>query len=233
MTATLHHISEESPQIYTFFFEPQSKIDYIAGQFIELTVPHEAPDDRGSKRWFTLSSSPTDDYLSITTRITADSSSFKRTLVTLPKGSEVHVSEPMGDFVLPQDVHTPLVFVAAGIGVTPFHSMFRWLHAVHQHRDIKFIYAVDNEDDIIFQDTFDEANIHATLVVAHPSDAWGGERGKLTADHILKLSEAHDKSLIYLAGPDTFVESLAKDLKELKVSPARVVVDYFQGYEKI
>ena len=233
MTATLHHISEESPQIYTFYFEPQSDIDYIAGQFIELTVPHETPDDRGIKRWFTLSSSPTDDHLSITTRITPDSSSFKRALVSMTKGSEVHISEPMGDFVLPQDVHTPLVFIAAGIGVTPYHSMFRWLHAVNQHRDIRFIYAVDNEDDIVFQDTFDEADIHATVVVANPSDAWGGERGWLSADHILKLSEADDRSLIYLAGPEPFVETLAKDLKALKVPASRIVVDFFQGYEKI
>lgn len=233
MKATFKHSQEESPTITTFWFEPEKPVDFVAGQFIELHLPHIQVDNRGTKRWFTVSSSPTDEMFSITTKFSDPSSSFKSALQTLEPGTVVDIDPPMGDFVLPQDPTTPLVFVAGGMGVTPYHSIFKWLHDTEEIRPIKFIYAVKTEDDIIFQDTFDAADIHATIVVTEPSDAWGGERGHLTANHILKLTEPDDRTLIYLAGPEPMIEDLQKGLRTAKIPQSRIVTDFFPNYDRV
>ena len=232
MRATFHHSQQLSNSIQTFWFEPEHSLQYTAGQFTELTLKHSHPDDRGSKRWFTISSSPTDKLLSITTKYAGDehSSSFKKALFALEPGTEVDLAAPMGDFVLPKLAQTPLIFVAGGIGLTPFHSMFEWLAATGEQRAIRFLYAVRSEDDIVFQDTFDKAGIHATIVVGEPSEAWGGLRGRLDADMVLGLEKPNDDTLIYLSGPEPMIEALEKDLLAKGIQKRQLVTDFFPGY---
>jgi ferredoxin-NADP reductase len=234
MKVVLDHVEAEASNITTFYFRPEKPVHYTAGQFIELTVKHPRPDIRGIKHWFTLSSSPTDELLSITTKFAGDkSSSFKRKLFKLKPGAELIMSGPMGDFVLPKLIQTPLIFVAGGIGITPFHSMLTWLSATGEQRPVKFLYSVRNEDEIIFQDTFDKAGIRATIIVSEPSAAWGGERGRLSAELILGLEKPAEDALIYVSGPEPMVEALEKDLKRAGIKPRQLVLDFFPNYTGI
>lgn len=233
MKVFFDHEQPESTNISTFFFEPEEPVSYTAGQFIELTIPHENPDERGIKRWFTISSSPTHELLSITTQFTkANGSSFKEALRNLTSGIAVSISNPMGDFVLPKLMQTPLIFVAGGVGVTPFHSIFSWMTDMHESRPIKFLYAVPTEDEIIFQDTFERADIHATIVVEQPSSAWGGVRGIVTADMILGLKQPTKDTLIYISGPELLVDTLYDSLRKAGISHQQIVTDEFSGYKK-
>ena len=231
MQVIFDHSAPEADNIKTFYFKPEKPVHYTAGQFIELTIPHKNPDERGIKHWFTLSSPPTDELLSITTKFASDrSSTFKKALFKLKPGTELRMADPMGDFVLPKLIQTPLIFVAGGIGVTPFHSMLAWLAATRETRPIKLLYAVRSEDEIIFQETFDKAGQHATIIVSQPSAAWGGERGQLTAELILGLEKPSDDTLIYVSGPEPMVESLEKDLKKAGIQKHQLVLDFFPGY---
>ncbi|HZL08270.1 MAG TPA: FAD-dependent oxidoreductase [Candidatus Dormibacteraeota bacterium] len=234
MKVVLDHTRAEASNITTFYFKPDKPVHYTAGQFIELTVKHPRPDKRGIKHWFTLSSSPTDDFLSITTKFAGNtSSSFKRTLFKLKPGTELTMGDPMGDFVLPKLIQTPLVFVAGGIGVTPFHSMLTWLASTDEQRPIKFLYGVRDEDEIIFQETFNKAGVRPTIVVSEPSAAWGGERGSLSVDLILGLEKPNEDTLIYVSGPEPMVESLEKDLKKAGIKKSQLVLDFFPNYAGI
>ena len=233
MKAVFQKAQEEAPDILSYYFKPEKPLSYIPGQFIELTLPHDTPDDRGIRRWFTLTSIESDGHLRITTKLSEESSSFKKHIQTLQPGDLVDIAEPMGDFVLPRDTSIPLVFVAGGMGVTPFASMFRHLAKTNEQRTIRLLYAVRTEDDIIFQDAFEAANIHATIVVSQPSEAWGGERGHLNADHILKLAEPTSDSLIYLTGPEPMIEELQKDLLALHIPSGNIVTDFFHGYQPL
>ena len=234
MKAVFDHSQEEAPNIQTFWFKPERLMDYTAGQYTELYLRHPTPDERGEKRWFTLSSAPGHDLVSITTKYAGDnqSSTFKKTLFNLEPGTEVRLADAMGDFVMPKDASIPLVFVAGGIGLTPFHSMFEWLADHGEQRNIKFIYAVRNENEIIFQDTFERARIHATIVVSEPSDAWGGERGRLSAEMILGLTNPTPETLIYMSGPEPMIESLEKDMQDQHIDKRQLVSDFFPGYPK-
>lgn len=235
MKAVLDHSHTEADNIRTFFFKPEQPVRYTAGQYTELHLPDKHHDQRGTKRWFTLSSSPNSELLTITTKYAGDdkSSSFKKKLFGLKPGTTVDMAEPMGDFVLPKLIQTPLVFVAGGIGITPFHSMLEWLHETMEERPIKMLYGVRSEDEIIFQETFDRANIEPTLVVSEPSDAWGGERGQLTAELILGLEKPSDDTLVYLSGPEPMVQALAKDLHKQGLPKNQIVSDEFPNYDAI
>lgn len=231
MKAIFDHSEPRTDNITSFFFKPEQPVQYTPGQYTRLTLYHPNADDRGIRRWFTLSSSPTEDLLFITTKFAdKDGSSFKKALQKLKPGTEVDLASPMGDFVLPKLVQTPLIFVAGGIGITPFRSMFRYLADTGEKRNIKFLYGVRNEDEIVFQDEAHAAGVHSTIVVSEPSPAWGGERGRVTAEMIIGLEKPTDDTLIYLSGPEPMLEALAEDLKKSDIKEDQLVTDFFPGY---
>jgi ferredoxin-NADP reductase len=220
--ATLIKIHQESPSIRTFYFSPDNKIDYLPGQFIEMFLPHHTPDDRGKRRYFTLSSSPTNKLLSITTRYAGDeqSSTFKHALFSLKPGETISISEPMGDFVLPKDKSRPLLFFAGGIGLTPFHAMVSYLHAKAEKREITFLYAVRNKSDAIFLDTFSSYGINPIIVTA-----------KIDAADIFNQTKPSMATLIYISGPEPMIEMLENELLAKGIQKSHLVLDFFPGYK--
>lgn len=85
---------------YTYYFQPKSKFIYKAGQYLQLLLPHFRPDDKGSSRYFTIASSPTEKEIMITTRLVDNSSTFKKKLHSLKKDEIVFCYGPMGRFFL-------------------------------------------------------------------------------------------------------------------------------------
>ena len=234
MRAIFDHRDEVTSDIFTYWFKPEQSYRYTAGQFTELTLDHPHPDDRGTKRWFTLSSAPGGDLISITTRFAAkDGSTFKKALRDMKPGHEVDMAEAMGDFVLPKLLQIPLIFVAGGIGVTPFHSIAAWLADNKEERSIRLLHAVRTEDDIIFQDTFAAGGFDETIIVSDPSPSWGGVRGRLDAEMILGLEKPSEDTLIYLSGPEPMLEALEKDLLKHGVAKRQLVTDFFPGYSQL
>ncbi len=221
MKVRLQSTSVEAKDIQTFHFEKPSSFRYNAGQFIELYLPHEKPDERGEKHWFTLSSSPAQPELSITTRYFGNTSStFKHKLFALRPGDQVDISEPMGDFVLPKNKKRPLIFIAGGIGVTPFHSMLQWLDDIKETRDVQLLYAAHSTEDLIFTDLFERLDIDFITLV--------GKR--LVAKEALEVIGDSDGKMIYLSGPEPMVETLDKDFLQLGIQRTQLVTDYFPGY---
>lgn len=230
MLVTFDHSLKVADNITSFFFKPESPVHYTAGQFTEWRHDHLNPDNRGAKRWFTISTSPNEELIGFTTKFADKPSSFKKSLLNLKPGDQMQIDQPMGDFVLPKLIQRPLVFVAGGIGITPFHSILKWLSETKEERDIKLIYAVNNEDEIIFQETFDAASVKPTIIVSKPSSAWGGERGHLSAELIMDIAKPSEDALVYVSGPEPMVEKLEKDLKRAGLAKKQFVGDFFPNY---
>ncbi len=234
MRVSLEKIERINKHLSSFWFKPPKKVGYTAGQFIEMTLPHAKPDERGTRHWFTLSSSPTEELISITTRYAGEEgSSFKRVRFGLKIKSRVEMSDPMGDFVLPKDKNMPLVFVAGGIGVTPFRSMVKWLIDTKDNRNIQVILAANKLQDVLFKDLFEKYGIRPRLVISNPPDNWDGQRGQLTGRRVLTLINGIKDKRLYISGPEPMVETLNEELQALNVSPAQLVGDFFPGYSTI
>jgi len=86
------------------------------------TFPNDNPDNRGVTRYFTISSTPFEDFIMITTRISRPSSSFKESLTEMKIGGRITASGPDGDFTI-DDLGKNYIFIAGGIGITPFRSI--------------------------------------------------------------------------------------------------------------
>jgi glycine betaine catabolism B len=233
MQATLVHTETVAPAIRAFWFKPQQSVRYIAGQFVELTLPHANPDDRGTRRWFTLSSSPSEDLVSITTKLAHPSSSFKNALFRLQPGEQLIMSEPMGDFVLPKKASIPLVFVAAGLGITPIRSMTKWLNDINEHRSTQLIYTAGNDQDFAYKDLFDRMPIETTYITRNSSATWHGATGRVSAKTILTIATTQPDTLFYLSGAEPTVERLYGELQHAGIKPHHLVTDYFHGYPEI
>lgn len=233
MKIVLDHVEKVNYNVSTFWFKPEHKLEYTAGQFIEMYLPHNNPDERGIKHWFTLSSSPDDNLISITTKNFGDkASTFKKTLFALKPGTEIKIVEPMGDFVLPKDSSIPLVFVAGGIGLTPYHSIIQHLTTTKEKRQIQMLLAFKSAKDIIFEDLFKNYVANLQIVLSEPDGGWQGETGQLSADKILKLTGGHSKDKkYYISGPEPMVESLEKDMHAHKVPGSQLILDFFPNYE--
>ena len=233
MNAVFDHAEDVAHNIRSFWFQPEKPVRYTAGQFTEIYLPHENADARGIKRWFTLSSSPTDEMVSITTKFAShQGSTFKQHLAKLEPGTPLKLADPMGDFVLPKDKTIPLVFVAGGMGITPMYSMIKWLNDTGEKRNIHLIYAVTEEDEMAFVPLFKEYGLKFTPVVKQPVGEYQGETGSINVDRILQIAPGDDRTMYYLSGPEPMVEAFFKEFPSKGVPEDRLVTDYFPGYQQ-
>src|SRR6266404_6212275 len=107
-----------------FHFEKPPGFDFISGQSADLTLlnPPET-DSEGNVRTFSIASAPFEDQVAFATRMR--DTAFKRSLKKVPLGTVVKMDSATGDFTLHKNSAKPAVFLAGGIGITPFSSIVR------------------------------------------------------------------------------------------------------------
>ncbi len=234
MTLTLQEIREESTQVSTFVFTPDSPISYRAGQHLSIRLPHENPDERGTIRSFSLSSSPTEEYLSITVR--RGVSSFKKTLFSLPLGSTIEARGPGGGFILREEDLGHHVMIAGGIGITPFRSMLTNVCDSHLTMPITLLYSNKTPEEIVFKnylDHFSAKNSQIKIIhtITRPEGAetvWNGRTGRI--DETLIRQSSTDGDRYYVCGPLPFVEAMVNLLGTMGIPIDRIHYEKFTGY---
>lgn len=182
-------------------------IKFTAGQYAEWTVPHDAVDSRGNRRYLTIAASPTEEHIRIGIR--EGVSSFKKALDTTDK---IVVSQVAGEFVLPKDKTIKLAFLAGGIGVTPFRSMIQYLIDTQDERDIVMFYSASAPDMFAYKDVFAKYPVKVEYV------------SMITKE----MLEPHKDRMFYISGPNVMVDAFKKMLKEMGVK--KIITDYFPGY---
>src|SRR5882672_4406019 len=131
----------ESPGVESFIFKPEEPLVWKAGQFLHYVLNHEATDDRGSDRWFTIASAPYERHVMLTTRFAAkQGSTFKKTLKALKPGDSIEVSDLDGDFIV-SDPKKQYVFIAGGIGITLFRAILKDAQHVGTPLRVSLLYA--------------------------------------------------------------------------------------------
>lgn len=223
------HKEQLNNEVWTFYFHKPEDFDYQAGQYIQVALPIVQPDSRGSQRWFTLSSSPAESMLTITTKLVPNPSSFKRTLSLLPKGFKIKASSAMGDFVLPKDPTKLLLFLVGGIGITPVKSIAGSLVEKGEHRDIELIYAAGYKKDLMFLDILASAGIRTNILLSQDVVP-GIPRGHLELAKIQSIVPSIPRRQIYISGPEKLVNELATVLIKQGFLAAQIIRDGFPGY---
>lgn len=218
-----------------FIFSSPRQLAYQPGQYMEWTLPHPRADERGNRRYFTLASSPTEPELRIGVKFYEPSSSYKQTLLEADEHTPITASQVAGDFVLPKDSKRKLVFIAGGIGVTPFRSMIKYLTDKNEHRDIVIIYAAQRAAGVAYRDVFETArrqlHISTTYVLSDgTSDSSFVRRGTIDMKLVKELVPDYAGRTFYISGSHQMVADMQERLRQLGVRRRHIKTDYFPGY---
>jgi len=207
----------------TFIFKSEENIEWQAGQYMHYILRHEA-DERGDERWFTISNAPHEKNIAITTKILPSrASSFKSKLNQLPIGGLIEADGPKGRFVIDKPDEF-LVFIAGGIGITPFRSMF--VEASHKNNLYAGILLYINRDqNIIFKDELEKASAKIGVGIKYFVNP-----EVLDADTILAVIPNLTKPYFYVSGPEPMVEYFEKMLLGLGFADEQIKRDFFPGY---
>jgi ferredoxin-NADP reductase/Na+-translocating ferredoxin:NAD+ oxidoreductase RnfD subunit len=223
--------------IYDFVFVPNKKIAFLPGQYMEWTLGHLHPDSRGNRRYFTLASSPSEDNLRIGVKFYETSSSFKKSLLNANDETRIIASQLTGDFVLPENPDVKCVFIAGGIGITPFRSMIKYLLDKRQKRSIILFYANRNASEIVYADIFDKAQEELGIKTVYtltdknslPS-GWTGRVGHIDAQAISEEVPDYKERVFYLSGPHSMVATFERVLVAIGLKKGQIKTDFFPGY---
>jgi ferredoxin-NADP reductase len=216
---------QETKDVTSFIFESPEKIQWLPGQYLHYVLHHEPTDDRGSDRWFTNSAAPFENNIRITTRYATEvSSTFKQKLFSLKEGKSIEFSVISGDFTLdvPEDNH---VFIAGGIGVTPFRSILKQLDHDKKPINVTLLYA-NRDQDVVFKDELEAiaANnpglkIHYVFSPEHVDE-----------NKIRELVPDIMTPIFYVSGPEPMVDALSETLKKMGIKEEHIKGDWFPGY---
>ena len=198
---------------YTFYFDSSKQnLTFLPGQYMRVILDIENPDNRGNSRFFTISSSPLDKkYITITTRIIQ--SSFKKRLADLRAGEKVKFFGPMGKFYFDENTKNNRVFLAGGIGLTPFHSMIKYAHSKKLSIQMTLIVSFSKANDMVFYDELSgiakiNSMIKVVYTITHPTEEWKGERGRISASMIGKYVPNFLEPRYLIVGPPAIVSAL-------------------------
>jgi ferredoxin-NADP reductase len=223
MKLTLKSRYQEVNDVTTFIFEPEKVITWQAGQYIHYTLWHSDADDRGIERWFTVSSPPFSKNPAITTRFFGtQSSSFKKALFALPIGGQIEADAPDGRFVLNPKA-SQHIFIAGGIGITPFYSMLKQLDHNKQVPKIALLYA-NSDKNIVFKEGLDDvAKRNKQLTIQYFI-------GKRISNSDFEPFIGDGECVFYVSGPEAMVEVYRTTLRKMGVKRRKIKTDYFPGY---
>jgi ferredoxin-NADP reductase len=162
-------------------------------------------------------------------------SAFKRSLAELPVGAEVDVEPPKGSFVLPEATEDPLVFLAGGIGITPFRSMLRYIADEQLPHRMTLVYSSRDRASAPFLDELEEIEAGGAdlrLVVTMTEDeSWPGERRRIDGAFLRdQLGDGLEGASCMVAGPPGFAKAVTAELEKAGVDPERIATDSFSGY---
>lgn len=227
----------ETADVISFIFDLNGQpLEYRPGQYLFYELDALAfPDERGNRRHFTISSSPTEKgILMFTTRMRG--SGFKETLRHAPIGYELSCEAPLGEFVMqkgdPQRHH---VFIAGGIGVTPFRSILRSISDTNESIHAVMLYFNRSSADIIFRKELEEIarrmpTISMVHVLTDPEPGWTGEQGKFDEAMLRAWVADPDQALFWVSGPPRMVTGFKDVLKQAGVKDTMIRIDRFIGY---
>lgn len=219
-----------------FHLKKPSTFKYSPGQAIYVTLPKPAEsDNKGYVRTFSITSEPTDTDLIIATKIS--DSSFKQSLINLPPEAQISIEGPYGDFALHEDQIRPAVFLAGGIGITPFLSIISDASKRGLLHKLFLFYSNRSPEETAFRSELielEKQNSRFKLIETITDteySSWKGEKGYINQEMILKhIKDDILKPIYYVAGSPAMVASMTSLLKSLGVKSEDVCASSFLGY---
>ena len=202
-------------------FDSPNSFYFQAGQYMTVTVhglerlplPEQFHD-------FSIASSPSQTgELAIAFRVSP--SHFKQTLLRAPLGTLVNIEGPKGVFTLLENINQPLIFIAGGIGITPFMSMISFVVEKKLAYNITLYYFNRNRESAAYLEKIERYRSVITFVPIF---------GLVTKERIIFNAESAS-AFWYIAGPPGMVSMVRNILSEKNIKDQNIKTEEFTGYE--
>lgn len=191
-------------------------LQHYAGQFAFLKFYDHVKKEQHP---FTISSGSSEQNLRFCIKKLGD---FTQTLPELKAGDKVSVEGPFGQFSFTKMPYTKQVWIAGGIGITPFLSMAHSLP--RSGYNIELFWSVTNKNEAVFADELYE--LQSQLPGLKVNIIATDSQGYLTADKVAQVSGT-GKTDILLCGPPPMMKSLSAQFKKLGVTSDHIHYEEF------
>jgi len=203
----------ETEDVFSLVLEKPDNFNFYHGQYLDIGLANDT-------RAFTISSSPTENFIMITTK--KGRSRFKKMMEELKIGDLITTSHPAGTFTL--DESSPAIFLAGGIGITPFRSMIKYVLDKQISTSMTLIYSAKGK--FAFKTELDQWKKQLPNLKINYLNT--GKADRLNRQKLLKTLDP--ASVYYLVGSHSFVDNLEQVLLNLVVDKTSVRTDRFDGY---
>jgi ferredoxin-NADP reductase len=220
-----------------FQFEKPSGWTFKAGQYLDMTLlnPPET-DSEGNVRSFSIASAPHEETLMVATRMR--DTAFKRVLGMMPTGTPVRIEGPSGDLILQNDSTRAAVFLAGGIGITPFRSIVHWAAKEKLPQRVFLFYSNRQPKDAAFLaelQSLEKDNPKYKLIASMTEmekshQPWNGETGLINQEMLGRHLKDAASPIYYIAGPPAMVKGLQEMLREARIEDDDIRAEEFAGY---
>lgn len=223
---------ERTPTIVSFRFQTEKKVEYLAGQFVQVLFDRKNLENRNLNKYLSFSCSPLNSYFEVTKRLTG--SLFSEKLNNLKLGDSLEFKGPMGNYVL-DDKFKSLVFIVGGIGITPVIAIIEHIIKAKLNIGVKLFYSNRNNEEIAFFKELNfwqedkKINVYYTITDCQPKDSrcvYGKINDSLVRKHLVCLEE----EMLFIFGPPKMVEAMQKVCENLGCNKDRIKIEKFIGY---
>jgi glycine betaine catabolism B len=152
-------------------------------------------------------------------------------------GDKLFASHLSGDFTLNEAKNEKLVFIAGGIGVTPFKSIIEYLNNSKQKKDVTLMYACADPSEFVYKELFENAGnqigLKTIYVLTRPENApkdWTGKTGRINEQMIREEIPDFKDRAFFLSGPNAMVQGYKQLLASLGIPKNQIITDYFPGF---
>ncbi len=221
----------------SFYFDKPAGFQFKPGQYLDCTLidPPET-DAEGNIRSPSLASAPAEKDLMVATRMR--DTAFKRVLKTMALGSQLQIEGPLGSFTLHSTTSQPAVFLAGGIGITPFRSMIvNSARMGFANRVVLFYSNRCPEDSAFLQELqqvgSENKNCQAICVMTKMEKSkrsWDGETGYIDKTMLTRFVPDVAAPIYYIAGPPSMVTAMKETLISAGVNEDDIRSEDFAGY---
>lgn len=236
-TVRLRRREEIADRTMAFHFDKPEGFTFKPGQAIDLILP-QTPHlgTEASRHAFSIVSAPHEDELVVATRMRT--SAFKDALARLPIGACADADGPFGSLTLHKKLERPAVFIAGGIGITPFMSMLRHAAKTALPQQLVLLYSNRRPEDCAFltelqrlEGDYRYFKLVATMTAMRQSRLpWTGETGRIDEGLVRRATEALAHPVYYVAGPPAMVAALRDELEDSGIDADDIRSEEFHGY---
>lgn len=227
---TVTDIITHTDDVKSFRFSKPASFTYKAGQFMFITLRTGKDEIR---KHFTMSSSPTEDFIEFTKRLTG--SEFSRVLDALRVGDWARIDGPHGKFTF-EGEFKKIGMLSGGIGITPLRSMCRFCTDMQLDTDITLLYGNRSEKDIVFRKEFDEmqkenAHLKVVLCVGEATPDWTGYSGRIDSAMVKREIPDYKERIFYTCGPPAMIKAMDTLLEDVGLPSDQIRKENFTGYD--